>query len=85
MSMMEALEFLVKSGFQPTRTIYLALGQDEEGGGRQGAQKEAEYFKAQGLQFETMMDEGLVTTQGVFPGLPASRWIDLIGTGKRAF
>jgi len=46
-------------GFKPTRSIYFAIGFDEENGGRQGAKQEAEYFKSQGLQFECMMDEGL--------------------------
>lgn len=84
-SIMEALEYLAKSGFKPERTIYIGLGQDEEGGGRQGAQKIAEYFKSEGLQFECIMDEGLVTTQGVFPGLPSSQWFDLVGTSEKGF
>lgn len=85
MAIMEALEYLVKSGFKPTRSIYVALGQDEEGGGRQGAQKEAEYFKSQGLQFESMIDEGMITTKGVLPGLPDNQWIALVGTEEKGF
>ena len=83
--LLEAMEYLLKSGFQTTRTIYVALGQDEEGGGRQGAQKEAEYLKSQGLLFETMIDEGMITTKGVLPGLPDDQWITLIGTEEKGF
>lgn len=84
-AILEAMEYLIKSGFTPTRTIYVALGHDEEGGGRQGAQKEAEYFKSQGLQFETMIDEGMITTKGVLPGLPDDQWVALIGTEEKGF
>ena len=83
--LMEAMEYLIKSGFKPTRTIYVALGHDEEGGGHQGAKKEAEYFKSQGLQFETMIDEGMIITKGVLPGLPEGQWIALIGTEEKGF
>ncbi|MES1161765.1 MAG: M20/M25/M40 family metallo-hydrolase, partial [Rhizobacter sp.] len=37
MSIMEAVEMLAASGFQPRQTIYLIFGQDEEIGGLRGA------------------------------------------------
>jgi acetylornithine deacetylase/succinyl-diaminopimelate desuccinylase-like protein len=36
---MEAVEHLIKRGFQPTRTVYLAYGHDEEIGGKDGAKQ----------------------------------------------
>lgn len=85
MSIMEAMEYLIQSGFKPTRSIYFAIGFDEENGGRQGAKQEAEYFKSQGLQFECMMDEGLFIVKGLLPGLPKTQWINLIGTEEKGF
>ena len=35
----EAIEYLIHSGFQPTRTTHLVFGADEEVGGRAGARK----------------------------------------------
>jgi hypothetical protein len=37
--LLESVDLLLSSGFQPKRTIYLAFGQDEEIGGLQGAEK----------------------------------------------
>lgn len=46
---MEAIEYLIKDGFKPSRSIYLAFGHDEEIGGSDGAGKIAEYLKSQGM------------------------------------
>jgi carboxypeptidase PM20D1 len=83
LGILEAIEFLVKDGFKPERTIYLASGFDEEVGGREGAGKIAEYFKAQGLQFEFVLDEGMVTTSGMMPGIPG--WVSLVGTAEKGY
>ncbi len=34
---LEAVEYLLKQGFQPERTVYLGFGHDEEIGGEHGA------------------------------------------------
>ncbi len=75
MSILEAMEYLLQNGYQPTRTMYLALGQDEENGGRQGAQQEVAFFQSQGLQFESVLDEGEFIVKGVLPGLPKTQWM----------
>ncbi len=62
-------EYLIKDGFKPSRSIYIAFGFDEEVGGQQGAAKIAEYFKAQDLQFESIFDEGMFVTQGAVPAV----------------
>jgi len=69
MSILEATEYLIKEGFKPSRSIYIAFGFDEEVGGQQGAARIAEYFKAQDLQFESMFDEGMFVTQGAVPAV----------------
>ena len=60
-SILEAVEYLLESGYIPERTIYLAFGQDEEAGtmgGMNGARKIAEYLKNKGVQAEFVLDEG---------------------------
>jgi carboxypeptidase PM20D1 len=83
LAIMEALEFLLTAGYQPSRSIYLACGFDEEVGGHEGANKIAEYLKAQGLQFEFILDEGQVAVKGVMAGI--SDWIALVGVAEKGY
>lgn len=83
LAIMEALEFLLKAGYQPSRPIYLAFGFDEEVGGGEGADKIAEYLKSQGLEFEYILDEGQVAVKGVMAGI--SDWIALVGIAEKGY
>ncbi len=83
MGLMEAAEYLIKGGFKPTRTFYLAFGQDEENGGHQGTEKLAEHFKSQGLQFECVIDEGGPVTFGLYPGISKSQRTAMVWTGEK--
>jgi carboxypeptidase PM20D1 len=83
MGLMEAAEYLIKSGFKPTRTIYLAFGQDEENGGHQGTEKLAEYFKSLGQRFECVIDEGGPVTFGLYPGISKSQRTAMVWTGEK--
>jgi carboxypeptidase PM20D1 len=60
MGLMEATEALVKSGFKPKRTLYLAFGHDEELGGPEGAGKIVEHLKQQGIQIAFTLDEAMM-------------------------
>ena len=81
MSMMEAVELLAASGFKPRQTIYLIFGQDEEVGGARGAAQIARLFKERGIHLESVLDEGLLITEGVLAGLdkPAA----LVGVAEK--
>ncbi|MFW6166930.1 MAG: M20/M25/M40 family metallo-hydrolase, partial [Ralstonia sp.] len=68
-SQMEAIELLAASGFQPRRTIHLAFGADEEVGGDRGAKQIAALLKSRGERLDFVIDEGLLITEGVLPGL----------------
>jgi carboxypeptidase PM20D1 len=68
---MEALERLLAAGVQPRRTVYLLYGHDEEIGGRDGALRVAALLQARGIRFEAVLDEGLVVTEGILPGIAA--------------
>jgi carboxypeptidase PM20D1 len=83
MSQMEAIEMLVASGYKPERTIYLAYGADEEVLGERGARAIAELLKSRKVHLDFVVDEGLLITQGIMPGLdkPAA----LIGVAEKGF
>ncbi|MFT4623920.1 MAG: carboxypeptidase PM20D1 [Myxococcota bacterium] len=79
-TILEAVEALIQSGFRPSRTLYLALGHDEEVSG-EGAQAIARRLEDQRLSL--VLDEGLVIATGILPGLqqPAA----LIGITERGY
>ncbi len=68
-AILEAIELLLRDGFQPQRTVYLALGEDEEIGGMRGAAKIAAYLQERGEQIEVILDEGGGVIHGILPGL----------------
>ncbi|GAA4408624.1 M20 family peptidase [Nibrella viscosa] len=83
LGILEATEFLLQSGFQPERTIYLAFGQDEEASGNRGARTIAQALRSRNLTFEYVLDEGgTIKTDGM-PGL--IRPVALIGIAEKGY
>jgi len=80
---MEAVDHLLISGFQPKRTLYLAFGHDEEIGGANGAAAIASYLEGQGVQAEFVLDEGGSIVQGMVPGIEKD--VALIGIAEKGF
>lgn len=78
---MEAVEQLLKQGYSPERTVYLAFGHDEEVGGTAGAGKISAYLQEQGVKLEAVFDEGLAVAKGVLPGIDEP--IAFIGTAAK--
>jgi carboxypeptidase PM20D1 len=83
MSIMEAVELLAGSGFQPRQTIYLIFGNDEEVGGPRGALQVAKLFKERGVHLDFVLDEGLFITDGMLAGL--SKPAALIGVAEKGY
>lgn len=83
LGMMESAEKLLAKGYSPMRTIYFAFGQDEEIGGAKGGKAIAEYFTKLRIQFEFIIDEGTIVTQGFVPGV--SRPIAMIGVAEKGY
>ncbi|OGB35469.1 MAG: hypothetical protein A3F78_17130 [Burkholderiales bacterium RIFCSPLOWO2_12_FULL_61_40] len=83
MSQMEAVEMLVASGFKPERTVYLAYGADEEVGGLRGAARIAALLKERKVRLDFVLDEGLLITDGIMPGL--SKPAALIGVAEKGY
>jgi carboxypeptidase PM20D1 len=83
LGIMEAVEGLLAHGFQPQRTIYIVSGHDEEHGGSQGAVKIVALLKSRGISPDYVIDEGMVITDGIMPGV--SSRIGFIGIAEKGF
>ncbi|HIG41779.1 MAG: M20 family peptidase [bacterium] len=77
---LEAIEHLLMTGFQPERTYYLAFGHDEETGGAEGANKIAELLKQQNVTALYAIDEGGFILDGMF-----SKPIAMINISEKGF
>lgn len=78
---MESVEQLLRTGYQPERDIYLSLGHDEEIGGQSGAKEIALYLQEKGVKAEFIMDEGGSITGGMVPGIDKD--VALIGVAEK--
>jgi carboxypeptidase PM20D1 len=81
-AMFEALEQLAASGFAPKRTLYVALGHDEEIGGDRGAAGITELLRKRGVRLWLSLDEGLAIVSGA-GGITGSA--ALIGVAEKGF
>lgn len=80
---LEAVEALLRAGFQPRRTVLLAFGHDEETQGRRGAGALAALLQAQHPQLEMVLDEGgLIKADGV-AGL--AQPVALVGVSEKGY
>ncbi len=83
-AILEAVEMKIKQGWQPSRTIYLAFGHDEEVGGPEGAKHIADVLEQRGIEkFAYVMDESAPLTPGIFPGIKQNT--ALIGIAQKGF
>ena len=83
LGMLEAVEYLLREGFAPERTVYLAFGHDEEIGGNHGAAKMAELLRARKIEMEFALDEGMSILSGVIAGIAAP--VALIGIAEKGY
>ncbi len=63
-----ALEELLQEGFQPEINVYIGSSHNEEVGG-DGIPSALEYFKKEGIEFETVLDEGGAIISPPLPGI----------------
>ena len=78
---LEAVEHLLKQGIELRRTVHLAFGHDEEVGGTSGAAKIADLLAKRGVQLDFTLDEGLVVTHGILPGV--EKPVALVGVAEK--
>lgn len=79
---MYAAETLLERGFEPERTIYFAFGHDEEVGSH-AAKKIADLLTERGVNLYYTLDEGLVVTDGIVPGI--EKPVALVGTAEKGY
>lgn len=79
----EAVTHLLKEGFIPERTIYLAFGHDEEVSGIHGAKAIAALLESRGVKLSFLLDEGGSVMQGSLPGIKAP--IAMVGISEKGF
>jgi carboxypeptidase PM20D1 len=82
MAIHEAISKLADDGFRPQRTIYIALGHDEEIGGADGNKRIAAWFRSHGIRLHSIIDEGGCVFNE-FPGL--DRPAALVGVAEKGF
>ena len=79
----EAVEYLLKTGYQPERTFYLSFGHDEEVSGKNGARYIADLCEKRKIEFEYVIDEGgMIKTDGL-AGI--NKPIAFIGVAEKGF
>jgi carboxypeptidase PM20D1 len=83
LAILEAVEHLLATGFQPQRTLYLAFGHDEKTGGASGAAKIASLLHSRQVELEYVLDEGGSITDGLVPGVAAP--VALIGIAEKGY
>lgn len=80
---LEAVEYLLKQGFQPERTVYLGFGHDEEVGGAHGAVAIAERLESRGVEIGSLLDEGGNVMLGFLPGVEQP--VGVVGISEKGY
>jgi len=78
--LMESVEALLKTGYQPERTIYLAFDHDEEIGGT-GTKAIVDWFASREIRPGLVLDEGGLIAEGMLPWV--SLPVALVGTAEK--
>jgi len=81
-AILEAAELLLENGYMPEQTLYFGFSHDEEVLG-QGAPAMVKSLQDQGIELDWVLDEGLVITHEMFPGLDAP--LALVGLAEKGF
>ncbi|WP_417319732.1 M20/M25/M40 family metallo-hydrolase [Emcibacter sp.] len=84
MAQLEAAESLLARGHQPERTLYFLFGHDEERGNPEGgAATAARYFADRDIRLEFVLDEGMVISDGLMPGMDIP--VAMIGIAEKGY
>ena len=83
MAVMESIEMLLKEGYRPSRTLYLAFGHDEEVGGQNGAARIASLLAEKGVQAALTLDEGGFIAEDLVPGIESP--VAMVNLAEKGF
>lgn len=82
-ALLEAVENLIKDGYRPERTMYLAFGCDEEVTGLQGAGAIAALLADEGVHLEAVLDEGGAILETLMAGVKSP--VAMIGVAEKGY
>jgi len=82
-TLFEAVEGLLKAGYQPQRTIYLAFGHDEETLRGGGAEAMAALLQERMVTLAAVLDEGGTIVDEVLPGVKEP--VAMVGTAEKGY
>lgn len=82
-SILEAVEHLLKNEFQPDRTVYLGFGHDEEVSGVHGAKAIVALLESRGVRLGSVLDEGGGVIADFLPGIEAH--VGAIGISEKGY
>ncbi|XP_054168834.1 N-fatty-acyl-amino acid synthase/hydrolase PM20D1-like [Oppia nitens] len=84
MAILESFDYLLKNGFKPKRSFFIAFGHDEEALGLDGAQYLAKAIQAKGVdKLEYLLDEGTIIMNQTFPGVQAL--VAMVGVTEKGY
>jgi carboxypeptidase PM20D1 len=79
----EAVEYLLKQGYKPERTVYLGFGHDEEVSGKNGAMAIVALLEERGVKIGSLLDEGGSVYEQLLPGVEQP--IAMIGISEKGY
>ncbi len=80
---LEAVDYLLKQGFQPERTVYLGFGHDEEIGGTNGASAISALLESRGVRLGSVLDEGGSVINKFLPNVETP--VGVIGISEKGY
>ena len=82
-AIMEAVESSLRENIQPSRTIYLCFGHDEEISGKRGAAIFSKWFDSSNIKPALVLDEGGMVDTERFK--KTGRPVAVVGTGEKGY
>ena len=83
MGILESVEYLLRKGHKPSRTIYLAFGHDEENTGNDGAREIAKTLQERNVYFEFVLDEGMIIAENLIDGINSP--VAMVGVAEKGY
>ena len=80
---LEAVEYLLKDGYQPERSVIMAFGHDEEIGGKKGAALISAELSKRNIHPDFILDEGGVIVEEGVPGITLP--VALVGIAEKGY
>lgn len=80
-SIFESVDQLVKEGYVPKKTVYIAVGHDEELGGNEGNKEIVKRIQKEGKKINAVLDEGGYIVKGIVPKV--DKPVALVGVAEK--